>query len=52
MPHEVEPAATDDLVDPRDRPIEPGRPDPEHAAFVILGALGTIFVFLRGLGVV
>ncbi len=31
-------------------PIEPGRPRLEHAAFVVLGVVLTIAVFLRGLG--
>lgn len=38
--------------DPRERPIEPGRPDPENVVFVLLGAVLTFGVFLRGLGLV
>lgn len=34
-----------------DRSIEPGKPTLEHTAFVILGAVGTVLIFLRGLGV-
>lgn len=39
------------VEDPSDRPIEPGTPRPEHVAFVVFGAVLTILVFLRGLGV-
>lgn len=27
--------------------IEPGRPDPEHVLFVVLGAIATVLVFFR-----
>lgn len=37
--------------DPSDRPIEPGTPRAEHVVFVLLGAVLTIAVFLRGFGV-
>lgn len=37
-------------VSPRDRPVEPGRPKPEHVLFVVLGAVGTVLAFLHGLG--
>ena len=37
---------------PRDRPIEPGTPRLENVFFVLLGALLTMFAFLRGLGFV
>ena len=30
-----------------DRTIEPGDIDPENAAFVVLGAVGAVLVFLR-----
>jgi hypothetical protein len=35
-----------------DGPIEPGRPDPEHVAFVLLGALTTVLGLLDLVGVV
>ena len=46
-----------DRIDPStdavgDRPIEPGSPTLEHAAFVILGILTTVLVVARGFGVV
>ena len=37
---------------PRDRSIEPGTPRLENVFFVLLGALLTVFAFLRGLGFV
>lgn len=32
------------------RRIVPGDPDPEHVAFVILGAVIAVLVLLRGIG--
>ena len=33
-----------------DRTVEPGEPRLEHILFVLLGAIGTIAVFLEGFG--
>ena len=38
--------------DPITEPIEPGRPDPENVAFVLLGALAALYVFARVAGLV
>ena len=38
--------------DPREEPIEPGRPRFENVVFVLVGVIGTIAAFLRGLGFV
>lgn len=36
--------------EPVDRSIEPGTPKVEHVAFVVMGMVLTVLVFLRGLG--
>jgi hypothetical protein len=34
-------------ADERDEPLEPGSPSIENAAFVLLGVLSMLFVFVR-----
>ena len=42
----------EDEPEPRDVPIHPGDPSAENVAFVVLGALVTLFVFARIAGLV
>ena len=44
--------AWEDGTDPHDVPIDPGDPTAENVAFVVLGALVTLFVLARIAGLV
>lgn len=49
---EANEAADSDWSDPSEDRIEPGSPTTEHVAFVILGALGAMYVIARMIGLV
>lgn len=40
----------DELQETPDREVQPGSPRLEHALFVVLGALATLFAIFRALG--
>jgi hypothetical protein len=42
-------AETDPAPSPEREPLEPGTPDPEHAAFVLVGVVATLAVLYVGL---